>query len=233
MTHTGNPQKHQYYIEWLKANENITVVELSAENNNLNDLDDCDALVLSGGVDIHPKYYGNDNADYPGAPPSFNEKRDEFEMAAFNAAQLNNMPVLGICRGMQLINVIHKGTLIQNLGDDTLNKVHKGEPDKSHDISVKTGTLLYDIVGKERVATNSAHHQAIDQPGEGLVINAVSDEGLAEGLERIDRDGKPFLLAVQWHPERMFRFHLEQTPASKALRDRFIEEVKKSIASKR
>ena len=73
---------------------------------------------------------------YPGAPEKFNEKRDEFEIAAFKSALEKKLPVLGICRGMQLINVIHQGTLIQNLGDEKLNKIHKGNPDKRHHISM-------------------------------------------------------------------------------------------------
>jgi putative glutamine amidotransferase len=232
LTHTGNAQKHQYYIDWLKANEDITVVELSADKNNLYELDNCDGLVLSGGVDVHPKYYTNNNLSYPGAPSTFNVERDEFEIAAFNSAQQNNKPVLGICRGLQLINVINKGTLIQNLGDDTFNKVHKGEPDKSHKAIVKPGTLLYDIIESQETEVNSAHHQAIENLGDGLIINAISADGLVEGIERADKAIGPFLLAVQWHPERMFRFQLENSPASKAIRNRFIEEIKKSLANK-
>jgi putative glutamine amidotransferase len=96
-------------------------------------------------------------------------------------------------------------------------------------LDIEEGTVLHDIVKAGRLAVNSAHHQAIDKPGEGLKVNCHSDDGLIEGFEREHPNGKPFLLAVQWHPERMYKFNLEGSPVSKAIRDRFIEEVKKSI----
>jgi putative glutamine amidotransferase len=232
LTKTRNPEKHQFYLDWLKANGEIEILTLSVANDNLNEVNNCDALVLSGGIDIHPKFY-NGTTDYPGAPKEFNEKRDAFEIAAFHSAEKNNIPILGICRGMQLINVIHKGTLIQSLGVIDLSRIHKGSPDKSHEVNIEPGTMLYDIVGNKQTEINSAHHQAIDKLGDGLVINARSGEGIVEGIERADRFNKPFLLAIQWHPERMFRFQLENAPASKAIRDRFIGETKKSIADKK
>jgi putative glutamine amidotransferase len=232
LTHTGNPEKNTYYLEWLKANEDIEIIQLSAEDNNLQRLNHCDALVLSGGIDIYPEFYGSDVTDYPGAPGKFNEKRDAYEIAAFRLAQENKIPVLGICRGMQLINVIHGGTLIQNLENETLNQVHTGNPDKSHIINIEEQTVLHEIIGAGKTEINSAHHQAIDKLGKGLLINARSDEGIVEGIERVNEPGKPFLLAIQWHPERMFRFHLENSPASQTIRNRFIEEIKKSKANK-
>jgi putative glutamine amidotransferase len=231
LTKTRNLKKHQYYIDWLKGDEKIEIVTLSVDDDNLDEINNCDALVLSGGVDVHPKFYGS-KTGYPGEPEEFNEKRDEFEIAAFHSAEENNIPILGICRGMQLINVIHKGTLIQHLEDESLIEVHKGNPDKSHVVTVEKNTILYDITGTGKSEINSAHHQVIDKLGEGLVINARSDEGLVEGIEREDKSGKPFLLAIQWHPERMFRFQLENSPASKAIRERFIQEIEKSIANK-
>jgi putative glutamine amidotransferase len=233
LTHTGNPEKHQYYINWLKGNDDIEIIELSAEKNNLDMINDCDALVLSGGVDVHPRFYSNSIVNYPGAPEKFNEKRDEYEIAAFQAAQEKKIPVLGICRGLQLINVIHKGTLIQNLGIGTLNQTHIGNPDKSHTVSIQQQTMLHEIINADSTPVNSAHHQAIDRLGEGLTVNAKSEEGIAEGIERAIPSGKPFLLAIQWHPERMFRFQLENSPGSKAIRNRFLEEIKKSSTIKK
>jgi len=231
LTHTRNHQKYQYYIDWLNT-EGVEIVRLSVADDNLKEINNCDGLVLSGGIDVHPKFYGG-KPGYPGEPEEFNEKRDEFEIAAFHSAENNDIPILGICRGMQLINVIHKGTLIQSLGFEDLNKIHKGEPDKSHAVNVEPGTILYDVLGSKEVEINSAHHQAIDKLGEGLMINARSNEGIVEGIERRDKSGKPFLLGVQWHPERMFRFQLENSPASKAIRERFFREIKKSIENKK
>lgn len=226
LTHTGNPEKHQYYVDWLKANDDIEVVKLSAEDKNLEELNNCDGLVLSGGIDIHPRFYGT-TSDYTGAPETFNEARDEFEIDVFKMAQENKLPVLGICRGMQLINVILNGTLIQHLDEKEIKESHIGNPDKSHSVKIIPGTVLSGIINNKTSETNSAHHQAIDKLGTGLVVNAISGDGVIEGIER--KKNGPFLLAVQWHPERMFRFGLETTAASAAIRQRFIDEIKLSI----
>ena len=227
LTYTGHPEKHQFYVDWLKAGSDIEVIRLSAEENNPDTINECDALVLSGGVDIHPCFYNSHITDYPHAP-EFKEKRDEFEINVFKYAQENKLPVLGICRGLQLINVIYNGTLIQDLGDNSFNKIHRGGPDKSHPVTIEQGTTLFNIIGDEHAQINSAHHQAINKLGEELVINARAADGTIEGIERKDATGKPFLLAIQWHPERMFRFQLQDTAASKAIRNRFIEEIKKA-----
>lgn len=225
LTHTGNPEKHQYYINWLKANDTIEIVALSADAGNRSELGSCNGLVLSGGIDIQPKLYGG-LPIYPGAPEKFNEKRDAFEIAAFESAQAKGLPVLGICRGMQLINVIHKGTLIQNLGNDSLNKTHNGTPDKQHMVSVIKDSLLHQLTGETEAEINSAHHQAIDKLGDGLLINALAADGTVEGIEWKDKAGKPFMLAIQWHPERMFRFGLQDTALSKIIRNQFILAIK-------
>jgi putative glutamine amidotransferase len=227
LTRTDNPQKHQYYQDWLREVENVEVITLSAEDDNLKEMRTCDALVLSGGRDIHPKYYGSKNLDYRGAPDNYNEQRDDFEIATFKQARDNGLPVLGICRGLQLINVICKGTLIQNLDDDD-DKTHQGNPDKIHPVYIQPGTLLFDIVGHQQGEVNSAHHQAIDRLGEGLLINSVAADGTIEGIEWQQKSERPFMLAVQWHPERMFRFHLEKSDLSMKIRDRFVEEIKKT-----
>jgi putative glutamine amidotransferase len=230
LTFTGNPEKHQFYVDWLKANDNIQVDKLSAASNSPDDITQYDALVISGGVDIHPSFYDGP-LNYKNAPADgWKKERDEFEIAAFKTAIRQSIPVLGICRGLQLINVAQHGTLIQNLGN--LNTIHEGTPDKTHLTNIGNGTLLSEIVKEKQTSTNSAHHQAIDKLGDGLIVNATSDEGIIEGIEWKDHTHKPFMLAVQWHPERMFRFDLQDTAASKGIRDRFIEEVKKSKAHK-
>jgi putative glutamine amidotransferase len=230
LTHTRNTQKFQYYIDWLNR-EDVEIIKLSVADDNLPEIGDCDALVLSGGVDVHPKFYGSATG-YPGQPEEFNEKRDEFEMAAFHVGEENDIPILGICRGMQLINVIHKGTLIPSLALNGVGHVHKGEPDKTHNVNIEPGTVLHEIIGSEQTQVNSAHHQAIDKLGEGLLVNARSSEGVIEGIERADKSAKSFLLGVQWHPERMFRFELENSPGSRSVRERFFLEIKKSMAKK-
>jgi putative glutamine amidotransferase len=237
LTHTGIEEKHQNYINWLRGNDDIEIIRLSEEDSKADAILQYDALILSGGVDIHPKFYKSEKINYSHSPKKFNEQRDEFEIALFRLAQETNKPVLGICRGFQLINCIYNGTLKQDLGEEP-NKIHKAEiinhiqKDKAHGLDIEEGTILHDIVKASRLVVNSAHHQTIDKPGESLKINCQSDDGLAEGFEREHPNGKPFLLAVQWHPERMYKFNLENSPVSKAIRDRFIEEVKKSMTKK-
>jgi putative glutamine amidotransferase len=233
LTYTGTDEKHNNYVRWLKANEDIEVVRVSAEENNLFEVANSDALVLSGGRDIHPKYYKNPKTDYLHSQNGFDEKRDAFEIAAFKLAQEKGLPVLGICRGMQLVNSVLGGTLRQDLGKD-LNKIHQVEAgnDKAHGVTVLPNTMIGEITAVERSVVNSAHHQAVDKLGNGLRVNCTADDGTIEGLEWSDSSNKPFLLCVQWHPERMFKFHLEASPLSKNIRNKFIDVIQKSKADK-
>ena len=229
LTYTYDETKHQNYIRWLKAgSDTISIIKLSAEDNNLDELKLCDALVLSGGIDIYPGFYKSKKETYPNAPVAFRKDRDEFEIAAFKLAQQQKLPVLGICRGFQLINCLFGGTLKQDIGRDG-NKIHRFDVnDKAHGVNLLAGTSLQQIANGERFVVNSAHHQTVKKLGRHLKINALSDDGLVEGIERKDASGKPFLLAVQWHPERMFKFNLGDSGLSKGIRDRFIEEINKS-----
>ena len=120
----------------------------------------------------------------------------------------------------------------QDLGK-LLNKIHRFESDdKAHGVNIVAGTLLNRMVQHDRYVINSAHHQAVKRVGKGLKVNCIADDGIIEGFERADGSGKPFLLAVQWHPERMFKLQLQDSPLSKNIRDHFIEEIKKSISAK-
>jgi putative glutamine amidotransferase len=236
LTYTGTEEKHQNYLRWITGNDDIEVTTLSAGNHV--DIKSYDALMLSGGTDVHPTYYRSKKSVYPNAPAAFEEKRDKFEASLFQSAQQNNIPVLGICRGFQLINCLFGGTLKQDLGI-SLNKIHKAQvenkiqKDKAHGLSIEPGTLLSGICGFQRLVVNSAHHQALKKIGKGLRINCRADDGTIEGLEWDDPSGKPFLLAVQWHPERMFKFDLANSPVSKAIRDHFIWSVQQSIIDKK
>ncbi len=232
LTRTENPVKQQYYVDWLKGSDDIDIIELSWANDNLDELQSCDGLVLSGGIDIHPKYYGNKETDYQEKPEKFDEKRDEFEMEAYRIAREKAIPVLAICRGMQLINVIHKGTLIQNLDADQEAEGHKGNPDKLHKVNIYYDTILHNWTDVSSDQVNSAHHQAIDKLGEGLMFNCKAADGVIEGIELEDKTNESFVLGIQWHPERMFRFELQNSPFSLNIRKHFIEEIKKSMASK-
>jgi putative glutamine amidotransferase len=231
LTKTENPEKQKFYEEWIKGNDDVEVVTLSAGNNSPNDIKGLDALVLSGGVDIHPEFYGG-SLEYEKSPASgWKKERDVFEINAFETALDQSIPVLGICRGLQLINVALKGTLLQDLGAN-LNHTHEGNPDKVHGVIIEPDTIMRDIIGKEDEKTNSAHHQSIEQLGLGLGISCRADDGTVEAIEWADKKAKPFLLAIQWHPERMYKSGLTNSPASDGIRKRFLEEVKKSKDNK-
>ncbi len=228
VTYTGSDEKHNNYVHWLSANQLVDITRLSTNDNNLDAVKQMDGIVLSGGLDIHPKYYRNNVTDYPNAPPAFDEKRDAFEMGVFKFSQQKRIPLLGVCRGMQLVNCIMGGTLIQDIGPIG-NAIHKfDQHDKAHGINIMPGTLLSELTAIDRSVTNSAHHQCIDQLGKGLAINCTSDDGIIEGVEWNDPKNNAFFIGVQWHPERLFKLHLPESPLTKNLRDRFIKEVEKS-----
>lgn len=218
LTYTGSEDKHGYYADWLRGNSKHKIVKLS--HFELDRLDECEGLVLTGGIDVHPKFYGSSVLDFPNAD-DFEEERDEFEINALKRMQERGIPVLGICRGLQLINCAMGGTLVQDLGKR--NEIHRGNPDKRHEVHVEDETILSEITDVKEGDVNSAHHQAIQLLGKDLRINCYSVDGMIEGVE--GTAGAGFLLAVQWHPERMFKFGLQESPFAKGIRDRFIREV--------
>lgn len=231
LTYTGTDVKHNNYVNWLQERENVEVVTLVAGNIDLREIEILDGIVLSGGIDIHPKLYNSAALDYPNRPDAFHPERDEFEKQVFEISQERSIPLLGICRGLQLVNCLTGGTLVQDLGPAG-NQVHRfDKADKKHAVSIERSSLLGAIIPGETVLVNSAHHQAIDQLGEGLKVNARSEEGVVEGVEWENKTDKSFFLAVQWHPERMEHVGLANTPASINIRERFLHEIRKSRKS--
>jgi putative glutamine amidotransferase len=159
-----------------------------------------DGLVLAGGADIDPSFYGQQA--HPNTVDTVPE-RDAFEIALVRGALERDMPVLGICRGMQLINVACGGTLLQHLPERFGHHEHRrvvGSFDGAdHDVELRAGTLAMRVVGEQRHATKSHHHQGVDRLGEGVEVSGVSAmDGLPEAIELT---GARFVLGVQWHPE--------------------------------
>ena len=233
VTYTGAEAKHANYLRWLQQDESgVDIITLSVETKeNKGSIEDCDALVLSGGLDIHPGYYNSNNFVYPNMPLQFYEKRDAFEKAALAKALERKIPVLGVCRGLQLINCAMGGSLQQDLA--AKNSVHKAvandakeQFDKAHAIHITADTLLQEITGTRRAVVNSAHHQCVSTVAADLQVNCLSDDNVVEGLEWKDKNNKSFLLCIQWHPERMYQFQLEQSALARGIRDRFISAIK-------
>ena len=227
---------YRYYVEWFTKSDlstDIEIVELSFEKNNLADIYQCDGFVLTGGIDIHPSFY-NGELSYSNMPDAFQQKRDEFEATLFYYAQTMKLPVLGICRGLQLVNVLMGGKLNQDLGS-VGNAIHKkqGENDKIHAVQIQENSLLHQITDASSGTINSAHHQSIsiDHLGENLMVNAMDEESKTiEGSEFKDKANKGFLLCVQWHPERME--DKEHSCLSKNIKENFLTAIRNTSMKK-
>ncbi len=163
-------------------------------------LDRLDGLILAGGTDIDPGSYGAERDPMTRNPVP---ERDDCEVALARRAIERDMPVLGICRGMQLINVAQGGTLIQHVPDLVGHEHHRRNPGSfdgaDHDVRLEPGSLAARAAGEELHGTKSHHHQGVDRLGEGLVVSGYSV--LDELPETIEAPACRFVLGVQWHPE--------------------------------
>jgi len=165
-----------------------------------------DGLMLTGGVDIDPYRYGARPERDLG---SVDRRRDAFELALYRAFRALGKPVLGICRGIQLVNVAHGGSLHQHLPavegtEQHAQKDLTGAPLQR--VALSAGSRLAAAFGTEELYVNSFHHQGIDRVGEGLRVTARAEDGLPEALES---DDGSFVVAVQWHPEMCWDSHPE------------------------
>jgi putative glutamine amidotransferase len=163
-------------------------------------LEKVDGLMVIGGADLDPDVYDQDPID---ATESTYRDRDEFELALTAGALERGMPFLGICRGMQLLNVALGGTLNQNLvsddGANTHRRVIGTFAGTEHEIDLAAGSLAARATGEEVHVARCHHHQAIDRLGDGLVVTGIARDGVAEAIELVDDDR--WVLGVQWHPE--------------------------------
>ncbi len=160
-------------------------------------------LVTGGGADIDPSLYGQEPHPETDGPPD--RERDLMELALTRAALEADLPLLAICRGMQLLNVVHGGDLNQHIPEATLHRV-KPPPGHRHEIvhtiRVEPGTRLAEILGATEHPVNSRHHQAVAHVGQHLKISARAPDGVIEAIERSNRR---FVLGCQWHPEESIR----------------------------
>ncbi|MBV8939835.1 MAG: gamma-glutamyl-gamma-aminobutyrate hydrolase family protein [Alphaproteobacteria bacterium] len=159
-----------------------------------------DGLILTGGAfDVPPHYYGQSGVHETVVTK---DQRSAFEFAITREAIARRLPVLGICGGEQLLNVVLGGTLMQHIPDavkDALDHEQKNPRHESgHEVTVVPGTLLARLTGEARLAVNTSHHQAVLEPAPGVIVNARTADGVIEGIEYPEH---PFCLGVQWHPE--------------------------------
>ena len=191
------------YVQAIERVGGIPIILPYAEDlEPLYQMIDClDGIMITGGGDVAPSYYGEELHEKAGTPCAL---RDKLDFACFDYAFKKKKPILAICRGMQVVNVALGGTLYQDLPSQFESKIlHRqteGKFESSHSIFVKEGTPFVKVARKEIMTGNSFHHQAIKELAEGLAVMAVSEDGLIEGVYWT---GEQYLRGYQWHPERL------------------------------
>ncbi|MGA3287598.1 MAG: gamma-glutamyl-gamma-aminobutyrate hydrolase family protein [Bacteroidota bacterium] len=229
ITDTLKEDKYEQYVRWIHSVDgSVDIQKLSHELDNAGEIENLDGLLLSGGGDVHPRYYGKENQ--LGKTNGVNEQRDEFEFTVIERALDVDRPILGVCRGMQLMNVYLGGSLTVDLASEGFNDHTSPADDRgtTHGISVMLHSMLYALTGTTETEVNTFHHQAVEKLGKGLMCSAISPDNVAEAGEWVMKDSMPFLMLVQWHPERS-----RETFFSQKLARLFLREVHHYQSNKR
>ncbi len=190
------------YSKAVVAAGGIPVIIPTLDNEEVIDeqLNLIDGLILSGGSDLNPIYFGEDFKDKMGV---ISPERDKSEMIILEKFMKTDKPVLGICRGHQILNVFYGGTLYQDLSyykGDVLKHRQDLHPElEVHKVKIKEGSMLHSLYG-DSVMTNSFHHQSLNKIGNGFKVVAETADGIVEAIEK---DGDRFCMGIQWHPEMM------------------------------
>lgn len=219
---SGSP-KYDNYWRWLRSYDpGVHIIDLYESESPEEDFAKLDALILTGGGDIHPERYGRPELE--DRCVGIDVKRDELELAVLDYAVEHKLPVLGICRGLQIINVFCEGSLVIHIPDmPDAGDYHAGldSGDNYHDVEIEPGSILFRLTGETHGEVNSSHHQGIERLGERLLACAMSPDGMIEGIEWREPEQASFLVAVQWHPERLN----PDEQLSKGLLERFFMEA--------
>ena len=180
----------------------LIVPPLSSERAAAAVLDSVSGLVLTGGEDVDPARYGEKRHE---KVRSVNAARDATEASLVVEAKARGIPVLAICRGIQILNGALGGTLVQDISTQCETDIAHDEDgprdSRAHEIIVEPGSLIASAIGTERCTVNSFHHQSVKDVANGMRVSARSPDGIVEGIESTDKDW--WVLAVQWHPEEM------------------------------
>lgn len=215
--------KYDNYANWINAyGKEVEVIKLSEKLQNFEDVKRCQGILFTGGEDVHPRFYNKPEYLVYCHKDDVSEVRDEFELKLLQYTEQNKVPVLGICRGLQIFNVFVGGTLIPDIPswDKPSHAKLSDGSDRYHAVKLTSGSWLADTIGKTSGEINSNHHQAIERIGKGLVVAGVSEDDVIEAVERKDPESKEFLCLVQWHPERM---NDPQSPFVFKIREAFIK----------
>ncbi len=223
VTDTGSGDKQLNYERWLnRLAPDAELILLSYSQKNANDVLQCDGLLLTGGVDVDPKF---SLAEPVTLARTADRKRDEFEFSVIEYALKKEIPILGICRGLQVMNVFLGGTLIADLQSEGFQQhdAREDQQDIRHSVAVVKDSMLHTIIGSERGEINSHHHQAVKKIAAELRASSFSADGVVESLEWKQKDGKSFLFLAQWHPERM---NDGENPFAETIGKEFVRTVK-------
>jgi putative glutamine amidotransferase len=221
-----NCSKIDDYVSSVEqAGARARVLEISESPRRV--LNEIHGLLLTGGGDVDPIFYGEDrHPSIDDAEPG----RDEFEIDLARRAMSSGMAILAICRGAQVLNVAAGGTLVQDIpsavGDRLRHSISVPKDAHAHDIKVTPGSHLESALGAAIVTNtcrvNSRHHQSVGRLGQGLIATAIADDHVIEGIEKADA---PFCIGVQWHPENFWR-----TGQFSPLFDAFVSAARQRVA---
>ncbi len=222
---------HYYSDALLRAASeqevDLEIIDLYTSPEKINDID---GIVFTGGADVDPSRYGKESERE--FCEEINPDRDKVEFSFADTADQRRLPILGICRGLQLLNVHYGGTLIVDLPRaGKLPHTKVDGVDRYHGVHIEAATLLKKITRKLDAPVTSAHHQAIDKIAPGMKVSAYStDDHVIEAFEWEDQQEKPYLVAVQWHPERM---DFDESLSGNLFKNFLFEVIAKKILAQR
>jgi putative glutamine amidotransferase len=199
---TTDPSQHGNYVTWLRSlRGDVDLRFITSVATAPSIMAEADGLLLPGGVDPDPSLYGREDAR---ALCNVEAERDAIEWLSIRIAVDRGLPILGICRGLQIATVAFGGTLIPDLPTAGYDGHHRlGSDDRLHEIVIERDSVLEAISGERGGLVNSAHHQGVEIIPPRFAVSARSTDGLPEALEWAQPLGKPFLLLLHWHPERL------------------------------
>ena len=215
------------FMNWLARADN-TIARINMNSISADSIDHflsiSDGIIISGGPDINPDIYGKGSALERCGP--IDHRRDTLELRMIRYAMENNIPLLCICRGHQILNAANGGTLIIDIPTDH-DTIIAHRQDGKHMVRVIEGSLLSDIIEQDSGMVNSRHHQAVEMLAPGFRVSALAPDGIIEAIELVDRTQHPFVLGIQWHPETMIRE--SDGPFSLPLAIQFMEAVHRTL----
>lgn len=219
---SGDPAESNY-VNWLKKYDpevNLYIMNQLPEDSVSLVMELATGLLLTGGEDVYPGHYGQSEDTVKCG--TINHARDSLEFRLIDLAMQQRLPVLGICRGQQILNVAMGGSLIVDIPTEIDTRVYHRCYDWetcAHDVMILPGNVLSNISGLEKGNVNSNHHQAVKILAGELKVLAIANDGIVESIGWSDPEGKPWLLGVQWHPERMEA----ENPLSSAIANEFLK----------